>query len=106
MSVEVHKIWVDRDIIWMQAYRRPTAVQNGSFVLEKRLPFTLALLVDFVNADFLIPRRNGEVVARRRETEIRDAILRGLVQSDILGDITRGVCRARRGSGAAADIEK
>jgi hypothetical protein len=106
MSVKVHKIWVDRDTIWMQAYRRPTAVQNRSFMLEKRLPFTLALVVDFVNADFLIPRGHGEVVASRRETEIRDAILGGLVQSDILGDITRGVCRARRGSGAAADIEK
>lgn len=75
-------------------------------MLEKRLPFTLALVIDFVNANFLIPRSNGEVVASRRETEIRDAILGGLVQSDILGDITRGVCRARRGRGAAADIEK
>lgn len=48
-------------------------------MLEERLAFTLALVVDFVNADFLIPRGDGQVVADRREAEIGNAILRRLV---------------------------
>lgn len=72
-------------------------------MLKQRFSFTLSLLVDFVNADFLVPRGNGKVVADRRESEIGDAILRRLVQSNILGDVTCGVGRScRRGRGAAA----
>lgn len=72
-------------------------------MLEERLSFTLSLVVDFVNADFLIPRGDGQVIADGREAEIRDGILRGLVQSDILGDIAGGVGRScrRRGRGGA-----
>lgn len=72
-------------------------------MLEERLSFTLSLVVDFVNANFLIPRGDGEMVAGGREAEIRDRVLRRLVQSDILGDIASGVGRScrRRGRGGA-----
>lgn len=43
----------------MGAYWGPAAVQNWSFVLKECLSFTLSLVVDFVDADFLVPRGDG-----------------------------------------------
>lgn len=79
------------------AYWRPAAVQNWSFVLEECLSFTLPLVVDFVDADFLIPRGHGQVFASRREAEIRDAILGGSIKGDVLRNVAGGICLARRG---------
>lgn len=72
-------------------------------MLEERLSFTLSLVVDFVNADFLIPRGDGEMIAGGGKAEVGDAILRRLVQSHILGDVAGGVGRScrRRGRGGA-----
>lgn len=40
-------------------YWRPTAIKHRSFMLDYRLSLALTLVVDFINADFLIPRRDG-----------------------------------------------
>ena len=66
-------------------------------MLEECLSFTLSLVVDFVDADFLIPRGHGEVLARRREAEIRDTILGGSVEGNVFGNVAGGVCLACRG---------
>lgn len=52
-------------------------------MFEESLSFALALVVDFVNANFFIPRCDSQVVSGRREAEIGDTILWGLVQGNI-----------------------
>lgn len=68
-------------------------------MLEQSLSFTLSLLIDLINPDLLIPRRDSKVFTSRRETHIGDTILRRRIESNILRDIARGVglsCRCRR----------
>lgn len=36
-------------------------------MLKHRLPLALALLIDFIDADFLVPGRDGQMVAHGRE---------------------------------------
>lgn len=78
------------------AYRRPGAVQNRSFMFKESFPFTLALLVDFVDADLLVPRCDCQMIRGGREAEIRNTVLRRLVQGHVLGDVARGVGLTRR----------
>ena len=66
-------------------------------MLKESFPLALALFVDLVDADLLVPRGDCQMVTCRRETQIRDAVLWGRVQCDIFGDITGGVGLAGRG---------
>ena len=61
-------------------------------MLEQCLPFTLTLIVDFINANFLIPRSDGEMVTGGGKSEVGDAVVGRRVEGDIFGDVAGGVC--------------
>lgn len=66
------------------------------------LALALALGIDLVNADLLVPTGDSEQVCSAGEGEIGDGILRRLGHFDVPGEITlrvRGACR--RGGSAA-----
>ena len=76
-------------------------------MLEESLSFALALLVDLIDADLLIPRGDGEVFTGGREAKVGDAVLWGLIERDILGDVARSVGLAcRRGGRGSANATK
>lgn len=60
-------------------------------MLEKSLSFTLSLLIDLIDPDLLVPRRDGKVFTGGRETHIGDTVLGRRIEGDILGDIACGV---------------
>ena len=60
-------------------------------MLKKRLSFTLSLLVDLIDADLLVPGRDGKMFAGGGETKIGDTVLGRRVERDILGDIAGGI---------------
>ena len=64
-------------------YRRPATIQDGGLVLKQSLSFTLTLLIDLVDADLLIPGRDGKVFTGGGETKVGDAILWRHSEGDI-----------------------
>lgn len=60
-------------------------------MVEERLSFTLSLFIDLIDADFLVPRRDGKVFTSGGETKIGDTVLGRRIESDILGDIASGI---------------
>lgn len=60
-------------------------------MLKKRLSFTLSLLVDLIDADLLVPGRDGKVFAGGGESKIGYTVLGRRVERDILRDVAGGV---------------
>ena len=60
-------------------------------MLKERLSFTLSLLVDLIDADLLVPGRDGKVFTSGGETKIGDTVLGRRIERDILGDIPGGI---------------
>lgn len=60
------------------------------------LALTLSGVVNLVHAHFLVPTRDGQDLLGGREDEVGDGVLRGLVESDVLGKVALGVRRGRR----------
>ena len=52
-------------------------------MLKQSLSFTLTLLIDLVDADLLIPGRDGKVFTGGGETKVGDAILWRHSEGDI-----------------------
>lgn len=72
-------------------------------MLEQRLAFTLTLFVDFIDADLLVPRRHGQVIAGGGKAKIGDAVFWWRIEGDVFGDVASGVGlagRRRRADGA------
>lgn len=44
-------------------------------MFEESLSLTLSLLIDFIDADFLVPGRHCKVFANRRKTKVRNTVL-------------------------------
>lgn len=58
-----------------RTHRRPATIQNGSLMVKQSLSFTLTLLIDLVDADLLVPGRDGKVFTGGGETKVGDTIL-------------------------------
>jgi hypothetical protein len=61
-------------------------------MLEECFALAITLVVNLVDANFLIPRRNGKIICGGGERDLRDAILWRLGESHILGDVSCGAC--------------
>jgi len=60
-------------------------------------------IVDFVDADFLVPRRHSKVVGFRRERQIRDAVFRGVKQGNVVLEFAQSI---RSGTGSGGGVAK
>ena len=56
-------------------------------MLEERLAFAAARLVDFVDADLLVPRGHGEMFRLGGEGEVRDTVFGRRVEGDVFGKV-------------------
>lgn len=64
-------------------------------MLKESFSFTLSLIIDLINADFLVPRSYRKMFTGGGKLKIRNAIFRRRIESDIFRYVAGGVCLAR-----------
>jgi hypothetical protein len=64
-------------------------------VFKRVTTLALPILCDFVDADLVVPTRDGEEVGGRREGEVGNAVGRRLVEGDVRLEIASRLRRRR-----------